>query len=81
MPKQNIPLNEREAWSVAELASLHGTSPELIRAEIRKGKLKARKIGRRTIVTSEDRISWLRAAPLVGYVEPEQGPPPNLPGP
>ena len=56
MPKKNIPLNERGAWSLAELASLDGTSEDLLRAEIRKGKLKARKIGRRTIVTSEDRL-------------------------
>ncbi len=49
-----------------------GTSPDLIRAEIRKGKLKARKIGRRTIITSEDRNSWLRAAPLVRSMDPDQ---------
>jgi hypothetical protein len=57
----------RRSFSIAEIAFRHGLSKQLVRADIKRGVLKAKKIGRRTIVTEEAERAWLDAAPSAGH--------------
>jgi excisionase family DNA binding protein len=51
------------ALSVGEAAKAAGVGRTLLFEEIRKGRLTARKVGRRTIVTIDDLDRWLEALP------------------
>jgi excisionase family DNA binding protein len=50
-------------WSVEELASSLGLSKSFLRNEIRKGSLRARKIGRRVIILTSDLDKYLSDIP------------------
>lgn len=52
--------------SLREACRFIGIGRSLALSEIRSGRLKARKIGRRTIVTREDAITYLRSLPIAG---------------
>jgi excisionase family DNA binding protein len=49
----------RLAFSIAELAAKTSTSIPFIRTQIRRGKLKAARVGRRVLVTPESAHTWL----------------------
>lgn len=51
------------AFSIDELCDATGVRRNLIYDEIKAGRLKSRKLGRRTIILDEDARSWLRALP------------------
>jgi hypothetical protein len=51
------------AVSISELVILSTVSRATIYAQIAAGKLKTRKIGKRTIVLMEDVFAWLRGEP------------------
>lgn len=53
------------ALEINELARRAKIGRTLLYEEIRSGRLKARKIGRRTIILAEDARAWLTAAPRV----------------
>ena len=53
------------ALSLPNAARLASVSPDLLRKAIRRGKLPARKLGRRTVVLREDLITWLYDAPTI----------------
>ena len=53
----------RDAESVDECAASLGVSRVHLYNEIRYGKLKARKSGRRTIIIAEDKQAYLRSLP------------------
>ena len=55
-----------QALSVRHFARVNGISPGSVYKEIREGRLKARKIGRRTIITTPDADNWRDALPLMG---------------
>ena len=61
----NPPPSERLAFSIKELALADGLSEDKIRDEIRSGRLLARKVGRRTIITKEDHRRWLAGLPVL----------------
>ena len=50
--------------SIDEFAALAGLSRVTVYNEIRSGKLKARKIGRRTVIVSSDARTYLDALPV-----------------
>jgi excisionase family DNA binding protein len=52
-------MNEPLAVPIPEAARLGGVGRSTIYAEISKGNLKVRKVGRRTIVTMSDLREWL----------------------
>jgi excisionase family DNA binding protein len=54
---------EIRALSVEEAAKAAGVGRTLLFEEIRKGRLTARKAGRRTIVTIDELDSWLKSLP------------------
>ena len=62
---RNPPLSERLAFSISEASEAVGLSKDKIRDEIRSGRLRARKCGRRTILTREDVSRWLARLPVL----------------
>ncbi len=53
------------AIGVSEACTAVGCSRAKLYREVRAGRLRARKLGRRTIVLSEDLERWLRALPAL----------------
>ena len=53
-------VTSRMAWSVYEVALCTGLSPGFIRKQIRAGKLRARKLGRRILVLDSDLCEYLQ---------------------
>ena len=54
----------RLALSVEEAAKAAGVGRTTVFEEIRKGHLTARKVGRRTIITTDDLDAWLKSLPV-----------------
>jgi excisionase family DNA binding protein len=54
----------KRAMSVEEAAKAAGVGRTLLFEEIRKGHLKARKVGRRTIITMDELDAWLKSLPV-----------------
>jgi hypothetical protein len=52
-----------DAWSVEVWAARHGLSRAAAYREIAAGRLVARKVGARTIITAEDAAAWRRSLP------------------
>ncbi|MCW5705424.1 MAG: helix-turn-helix domain-containing protein [Bradyrhizobium sp.] len=57
--------NDKLALSVADVVQIAGLGRTTVYAEIKAGRLIARKIGRRTFILREDFDSWLRAQPTL----------------
>jgi excisionase family DNA binding protein len=53
----------KRAMSVEEAAKAAGVGRTLLFEEIRKGRITARKVGRRTIITTDDLDAWLNSLP------------------
>jgi hypothetical protein len=53
-----------QALSIADVCRESGLGRTLIFAEIRAGKLVARKCGRRTLILKEDLMKWLQTLPV-----------------
>jgi predicted DNA-binding transcriptional regulator AlpA len=53
----------RRAFSIPEFCSRYGVGRSTAYNEIKAGRLKIRKCGRRTIITDEDGEEWLRSLP------------------
>jgi excisionase family DNA binding protein len=51
------------AYSIAELASAAGVGRSFIYEEIKSGRLKLKKAGRRSLVMEEDARAWLAGMP------------------
>jgi hypothetical protein len=66
MRKRNgLPEDEqRLAFSIPTFAATHDLGVKTIWEEIRAGRLKARKLGSRTIITDEDGAKWRQNLPL-----------------
>lgn len=58
-------MKENLAYSVAEAVRLSGICRTVVYEEIKAGRLRARKLGRRTLILSEDMQRWLANLPLV----------------
>ena len=57
--------NDIVAYSVDEAAKASNTGRTSLFAEIKAGRLKARKFGKRTIVTADALTEWLNTLPLI----------------
>jgi excisionase family DNA binding protein len=56
----------KRAMSVEEAAKAAGVGRTLLFEEIRKGRITARKVGRRTIIMTAELDAWLKALPTAG---------------
>jgi hypothetical protein len=54
---------DRDAYSIDQFAERHGISRSQTYVEIATGRLTARKVNSRTLVTREDAAKWRRALP------------------
>lgn len=54
------------AMSIDEFCRRHGIGRTTVYAEIKEGRLRARKCGRRTIITDDDRDEWVQHLPVIG---------------
>ncbi len=54
------------AYSIPEVCEETGLGRSTIYEEIREGRLRARKCGRRTIVLPDDLTAWLNSLPQAG---------------
>jgi excisionase family DNA binding protein len=50
----------RAAWSIGDIAEATGLSQGFLRAEVRRGKLRIRKFGRRVLVLRDDLDLYLK---------------------
>lgn len=57
---------EREAFSPDEFAKRHGIGRTTVIAEIKNGRLIAKKIGKRTLISTDDGKAWLASLPRAG---------------
>ena len=57
--------NSKRGYSVEEFGKIYGICRSLTYVEIREGRLKARKVGRRTIIAAEDAERWFSQLPRV----------------
>ena len=59
------------AYSVSEAAKAASIGTTKLRLEIRSGRLRARKLGKRTLVTADDLKTWAAALPDIRDVVPD----------
>jgi excisionase family DNA binding protein len=59
-------LSERAAFSVPEVQFRTGLCRDRVYSLIREGKLVARKMGRRTLITATDLEAFLQSLPAIG---------------
>lgn len=58
-------MNKVLSYSVAEAVEASGVGRSFLYEQIKSGRLKARKLGRRTLILAEDMQSWLAALPKI----------------
>jgi excisionase family DNA binding protein len=65
MPKLDLPAGpvERFAYSIEEVTKVTGLGRSYIYEEIRDGRLRIRKAGRRSLVLPDDLQAWLASLP------------------
>lgn len=73
-----VPLNTEDSmpkrsYDISELKAAGGPGRTVAYAEIRSGRLKARKIGRRTVVLAEDLDAYLASLPEAGANRDSEG--------
>jgi excisionase family DNA binding protein len=54
-----IPLRDRESWSVHEFAALHGLSAATVYRRAKEGSIRLSRFGGRTLVTRQAADAWL----------------------
>jgi excisionase family DNA binding protein len=52
--------------SIAEFCQRYGPGRTKTYEELKSGRLRARKIGKRTIITEDDAEDWLQRLPVIG---------------
>ena len=55
----------RRALSVDEFCERYGLGRSKVYEELKAGRLRGRKVGRRTIITEDDAENWLRRLPAL----------------
>lgn len=58
--------NRQRAMRVAEFVDRYAIGRTSVYEEIKAGRLKARKIGRRTVISEDDAEDWLSQLPTMG---------------
>ena len=56
----------QRAMSIAEFCEQYGPGRTKTYEELKSGRLRARKIGKRTIITEDDAEDWLQRLPVIG---------------
>ena len=56
----------QQAMSIEEFCDRYGIGRTTAYAEIKEGRLRARKCGRRTIIADDDGDEWLQHLPVIG---------------
>jgi excisionase family DNA binding protein len=56
----------QRAMSIAEFCQRYGPGRTKTYEELKSGRLRARKIGKRTIITEDDAEDWLQRLPVIG---------------
>ncbi len=59
----------QRAMSIAEFCERYGPGRTTVYKELKSGRLRGRKVRRRTIITEEDAEDWLRRLPTVSTSE------------
>jgi excisionase family DNA binding protein len=59
------PQVERKAFTIREIAARNRIGKDSVYEEVRAGRLRARKLGKRTIVLDTDEEAWRAALPLL----------------
>ena len=67
-------MSERVSYSMVEAAQAAGIGLTKLREEIAAKRLRARKLGSRTIITSEDLVDWAARLPDVHDLAPDAVP-------
>lgn len=62
-----IPVERKLAFTISDLVQLGPNSRTQIFEEIKQGRLKARRCGRRTVVLNEDYAAYLKALPILDH--------------
>jgi excisionase family DNA binding protein len=62
---ERAPRAVQRAMSISEFSERYGPGRTTIYEEIKLGRLRARKCGKRTLITEDDAEHWLQALPLV----------------
>jgi excisionase family DNA binding protein len=58
----------RRAMSIAEFCERYGPGRTKTYEELKSGRLRARKIGKRTVITEDDAEDWLLRLPVIGVL-------------
>jgi len=64
--------DQQRAMSIAEFCGRYGPGRTTTYQEIKLGRLRAHKCGKRTIITEDDAEIWLRSLPVVPSDKPEE---------
>ena len=56
---------QQRAMSIAEFCETYGPGRTTAYEEIKSGRLRARKVGKRTIITDDDAEDWLQRLPVI----------------
>jgi hypothetical protein len=56
----------QRAMSIAEFCERYGPGRTKAYEELKSGRLRGRKIGKRTIITEDDAEDWLQHLPVIG---------------
>jgi hypothetical protein len=56
----------QRAMSIAEFCERYGPGRAKAYEELKSGRLRGRKIGKRTIITEDDAEDWLQHLPVIG---------------
>jgi excisionase family DNA binding protein len=68
-PLSLIEITAKRTATVDETALIVGCGRTTVYEEINAGRLRARKIGRRTLILREDREAWLNSLPTIETAE------------
>jgi hypothetical protein len=53
------------ALSIREFSQVYGPGRTRVYEELKSGRLRGRKVGRRTVITQDDAEDWLRRLPII----------------
>jgi hypothetical protein len=63
MEAESVIGHNRSCWSILEIAKRNGLSAGFVRLEIARGRLKAKHVGRRVLISVASEREWLDSAP------------------
>src|SRR6202007_2868403 len=58
-------IDRQRAFSIVEFSRVYGLGRTKVYEELKSGRLRGRKIGKRTIIAEDDAEDWLRRLPLI----------------